>query len=106
MLEDMDDVGLIFTMPNADPGSRALGEKISLFCKTHPSAHLFTSLGQLRYLSCISHVDGVVGNSSSGIIEAPGLKKGALNIGDRQLGRTREQCYQLQSLAVRLSVNL
>jgi len=49
----------------------------------------FTSLGQLLYLSSLKNVDGVVGNSSSGLIEAPSLKIGTINIGDRQLGRER-----------------
>ena len=49
----------------------------------------YTSLGQLRYLSTLKYVSGVVGNSSSGIIEAPSLQKGTVNIGNRQLGRLR-----------------
>ena len=47
----------------------------------------FFSLGNINYLSILKNVDGVVGNSSSGIIEAPSLKIGTINIGDRQLGR-------------------
>ena len=53
------------------------------------SAKAFLSLGQLRYLSCILHVDAVVGNSSSGLIEAPSFKKGTINIGSRQHGRLK-----------------
>jgi GDP/UDP-N,N'-diacetylbacillosamine 2-epimerase (hydrolysing) len=49
------------------------------------------SLGQLHYLSCLKHVDGVVGNSSSGLLEAPSFKKGTINIGDRQRGRLKAQ---------------
>jgi len=86
-LDEMEDTGLIFTMPNADPGNQAIRDSISLFCENHVNASLFISLGQLRYLSCMSHVDGVIGNSSSGLIEAPGLKKGSVNIGNRQRGR-------------------
>ena len=48
-----------------------------------------TSLGQLIYLSALKHVDGVVGNSSSGLIEAPSLLTGTINIGNRQKGRTK-----------------
>lgn len=81
------DTGLIFTMPNADTGSRVLAKKIDAFVKCHPRAISFTSLGQLRYLSCLQFVDGVVGNSSSGITEAPSFKIGTINIGDRQKGR-------------------
>ena len=49
----------------------------------------FASMGQLRYLSALKHVDGVVGNSSSGLIEAPSFKIGTINIGDRQRGRIK-----------------
>jgi GDP/UDP-N,N'-diacetylbacillosamine 2-epimerase (hydrolysing) len=48
---------------------------------------LFTSLGQIDYLSCVNLVDGVIGNSSSGLTEVPSFKKGTINIGDRQEGR-------------------
>ena len=85
----LQDTGLIFTMPNADTEGRVLFEKIEAFCAQHPSARAYTSLGQLRYLSCIEHVDGVVGNSSSGLLEVPSFKKGTINIGDRQRGRLR-----------------
>ena len=86
-LEKLDDVGLIFTMPNADTDGRILFHQINEFCKIHPMARSYTSLGQLRYLSCIKHVDGVIGNSSSGLAEVPSFKKGTINIGDRQRGR-------------------
>lgn len=49
----------------------------------------FTSLGQLRYLSALQYVDAVVGNSSSGLAEAPSFKIGTINIGDRQKGRIK-----------------
>ncbi|VPO37237.1 UDP-N-acetylglucosamine 2-epimerase [Streptococcus pneumoniae] len=52
---------------------------------------LFTSLGQLRYLSAVEHCIAVVGNSSSGILEAPSLKRPTVNIGDRQKGRTQAE---------------
>jgi GDP/UDP-N,N'-diacetylbacillosamine 2-epimerase (hydrolysing) len=88
-LAELDDTGLIFTMPNADTESRVLFRQIEDFCRLHPNARAYRSLGQLRYLSCIQHVDGVVGNSSSGLLEAPSFKKGTVNIGDRQRGRLR-----------------
>ena len=88
-LAELQDTGLIFTMPNADTEGRVLFEKIEEFCAQHPRANAYTSLGQLRYLSCIQHVDGVVGNSSSGLAEVPTFKKGTINIGDRQRGRLR-----------------
>lgn len=88
-LSELEDTGLIFTMPNADTEGRVLFEKIEAFCAQHPHARAYTSLGQLRYLSCLQHVDGVVGNSSSGLAEVPSFKKGTINIGDRQRGRLR-----------------
>tara|TARA_B100001093_G_C26768645_1_gene989051 strand:- start:324 stop:1478 length:1155 start_codon:yes stop_codon:yes gene_type:complete len=89
VLAELKDTGLIFTMPNADPDGRILFEKIKEFCTKRSKARAFTSLGQLRYLSCIQHVDGVVGNSSSGLTEVPSFKKGTINIGDRQRGRLK-----------------
>jgi len=88
-LAELKNIGLIFTMPNADTEGRVLFEKIKEFCAEHPQARAYTSLGQLRYLSCIQHVDGVVGNSSSGLAEVPSFKKGTINIGDRQRGRLK-----------------
>jgi len=88
-LAELKDTGLVFTMPNADTEGRVLFDKIKEFCAEHPQARAYSSLGQLRYLSCIQHVDGVVGNSSSGLAEVPSFKKGTINIGDRQRGRLR-----------------
>ncbi len=86
-LAELQDTGLIFTLPNADTDGRALIEMVDAFVAKHSNARAYTSLGQLRYLSCIAQVDGVVGNSSSGLIEAPYFKKATINIGDRQRGR-------------------
>jgi GDP/UDP-N,N'-diacetylbacillosamine 2-epimerase (hydrolysing) len=90
-LGELDNTGLIFTMPNSDTEGLILFERIEDFCAHHNGAHYFTSLGQLKYLSCLRHVDGVVGNSSSGLLEAPSFKKGTINIGDRQRGRLRAE---------------
>ena len=86
-LAKLEDTQLIFTMPNADTDGRALIKMVENFASQHSNAHAFTSLGQLRYLSCLAQVDGVVGNSSSGLAEVPSFKKGTINIGDRQRGR-------------------
>lgn len=86
-LAKLKDIQLIFTMPNADTEGRTLIKMVEEFTSQHANAHAFTSLGQLRYLSCIAQVDGVVGNSSSGLAEVPSFKKGTINIGDRQHGR-------------------
>ena len=90
-LGELKEVGLIFTMPNADTEGRALIRQIKDFCNMRPNAKAYTSLGQLRYLSCIKHVDGVVGNSSSCLLEVPTFKKGSINIGDRQRGRIKAE---------------
>ena len=74
-------------MPNADTDGRILFQQIYDFCELNPLATAHTSLGQLRYLSCIKHVDGVIGNSPSGLLEVPSFRKGTVNIGDRQWGR-------------------
>ncbi len=90
-LSNKSDTTLIFTMPNADTGGLAIKEQIQSFVEKNDNAYMFESLGQLNYLSCMAIVDGVVGNSSSGILEAPSLKVGTINIGSRQLGRTQSQ---------------
>ena len=51
----------------------------------------YISLGQLRYFSCMKQVNGLVGNSSSGLLEAPSFKIGTINIGDRQQGRLKSK---------------
>ena len=86
-LAELQDTLLIFTMPNADTDGRILIRMVEQFVAQHANARAYTSLGQLRYLSGIAHVDGVVGNSSSGLIEVPSFRKGSINIGDRQRGR-------------------
>lgn len=80
---------LIFTLPNADTHGRALAAMIEQYAAARSNAHVFVSLGQVRYLSCLKFVDGVVGNSSSGLIEAPSFRIGTVNIGDRQRGRLK-----------------
>lgn len=88
-LDELDDTQLIFTMPNADTGGRELSALVSEFVEHHSNACVFTSLGQLRYFSCLAQIDGVVGNSSSGLAEAPSFGVGTINIGDRQKGRLK-----------------
>jgi GDP/UDP-N,N'-diacetylbacillosamine 2-epimerase (hydrolysing) len=89
-LDSFDDLAVVFTRPNADAGNVALFDAIDRFVKDHPgSAHAFSSLGSTRYLSLLSLADVCVGNSSSGIIEAPALGTPTVDIGDRQGGRVR-----------------
>ena len=88
-LSRLNDTQLIFTFPNADTNSRILIKMAQEFSSKNFNAHIYPSLGYLLYLSCIAQVDGVVGNSSSGLTEVPTFKKGTINIGDRQKGRLK-----------------
>jgi GDP/UDP-N,N'-diacetylbacillosamine 2-epimerase (hydrolysing) len=88
-LDALSDTSLVFTLPNADAGGRSMIKMIEDFVLTHENARAYTSLGQLTYLSCVAQVDGVVGNSSSGLLEVPSFRKGTINIGDRQQGRLK-----------------
>ena len=90
VLRTYESINIIFTKSNADNEGRRINQMIDEFVSLFPdNVVAYTSLGQLRYLSTLKYVSGVVGNSSSGIIEAPSLQKGTVNIGNRQLGRLR-----------------
>ncbi len=80
-------VGLLFTLPNADNEGRALMELLRAFATEHQNARVYASLGHRVYLSAMAQADAVVGNSSSGLYEAPSLGVPTVNIGDRQQGR-------------------
>jgi GDP/UDP-N,N'-diacetylbacillosamine 2-epimerase (hydrolysing) len=89
-LDAFPDLKIIITLPNADVDGRVLFDLIDEFVAKNPRrAASFPSLGRLRYLSAVAHSVGVVGNSSSGLLEAPSLQVGTVDIGDRQKGRTR-----------------
>ena len=90
-LDDLVDTNIVFTMPNADSYGRKLIEMITSYCAARSNCKAFSSLGQLRYFSCIFHFDGVIGNSSSGLLEVPNFRKGSVNIGDRQAGRLKAE---------------
>ena len=80
----------VFTLPNADRGAAEIIKAISAYAKKNPGrVSAFTSLGQRRYLSLMKVSAVVIGNSSSGIIEAPSLGVPTVNIGSRQEGRAR-----------------
>jgi UDP-N-acetylglucosamine 2-epimerase (non-hydrolysing)/GDP/UDP-N,N'-diacetylbacillosamine 2-epimerase (hydrolysing) len=81
---------IIFSKPNSDTDGRILGKMIDEYAH-HKKRRVvvFTSMGQLRYLSALQFVDAVIGNSSSGIIEAPACNTPTVNIGDRQSGRLK-----------------
>jgi UDP-hydrolysing UDP-N-acetyl-D-glucosamine 2-epimerase len=83
-----DDTTLWFTRPNADTGGRAMASALDTWVAHRPGqAHVYPSLGQLRYLSLMAQVDAVVGNSSSGLYEAPSFGVATVDIGERQRGR-------------------
>ena len=87
-LDDLKETTLIFTKPNSDKGGKAIIEMIDSYVENNTEKAIsFTSLGQLRYLSALKHVNLVVGNSSSGILEVPYFHIPTINIGDRQKGR-------------------
>ncbi|MEH6456403.1 MAG: UDP-N-acetylglucosamine 2-epimerase [Cocleimonas sp.] len=87
-LDQLDDTLLIFTKANADVGGRAINQLIDVYVDENRMKSIaFTSLGQLRYLSALHYIDCVIGNSSSGVVEAPTFKVASINVGDRQKGR-------------------
>jgi GDP/UDP-N,N'-diacetylbacillosamine 2-epimerase (hydrolysing) len=87
-LDRFNDLKLIFTKSNSDTDGRIINFMIDEYVENNKNkAIAFTSMGQLRYLSAMKYVDLVMGNSSSGIIEAPFFKIPTINIGDRQKGR-------------------
>lgn len=91
-LDDLTDTLFIFTKANADVGGRIINDMIDEYVSNNvEKAIVFNSLGQLRYLSALKHVDAVVGNSSSGICEAPSFMVATINIGSRQKGRVRAE---------------
>ncbi len=81
------DYGIVLTFPNADPEGRAMLERLLKFAADRDNVHAYASLGRNRYLSVMHHVDAIVGNSSSGLIEAPAMRTATVNIGNRQQGR-------------------
>ena len=89
-LEGRPELHLVFTMANADSGGRQINARLRDFvARNGTRSVLVANMGSRLYLSCMRLVDGVVGNSSSGLIEAPSLGIGTVNIGDRQKGRLR-----------------
>lgn len=86
-LSGFDHASIVFTHPNADTAGRSLIPMIDDFVREHPGAVAFPNLGRARYLSFMRLASAVVGNSSSGLYEAPSFKVPTVNIGGRQEGR-------------------
>ena len=90
VIKKQEDSFFIFTKANADTDGRIINQMIDDFVSEHPTiAKAYSSLGTLRFLSVVKICDAIVGNSSSGILEAPSLFTPTINIGDRQKGRTQ-----------------
>jgi GDP/UDP-N,N'-diacetylbacillosamine 2-epimerase (hydrolysing) len=85
------DYGIIFTGTNIDPNNNAIRSKILNFCKRNKNVSYVESFGHKNYLSLMKFSDVIIGNSSSGILEAPYLKKPVVNIGNRQEGRVKSK---------------
>ncbi len=89
-LDRFKDAKIIFTQSNADPDGRKISEIFSTYVHGNPERCIFVnSLGQLKYLSALKHIDALIGNSSSGLIEMPYFRKPTVNIGSRQDGRIK-----------------
>lgn len=88
-MNEVDDLVFVITKANADEGGRLVNKMLTEFAERAEHVHIFSSLGSMRYLSCVFHSELVLGNSSSAIIEAPHLGTPSVNIGSRQCGRAR-----------------
>ena len=89
-IDELEDTSYIFTKANSDSDGKIINKMIDKYVsKNMHRSVAFSSLGQLRYLSSMCHVDAIIGNSSSGITEAPSFKIGTINIGERQKGRIK-----------------
>jgi GDP/UDP-N,N'-diacetylbacillosamine 2-epimerase (hydrolysing) len=88
-LDEFPNIHTFITLPNADMEGRGIINLIQDYVDHTPKSTAFKSLGQIRYHSLMHYADGIVGNSSSGLIEAPAMHRPTVNIGARQSGRLR-----------------
>ena len=88
-VEPLDNINIIFTSPNADHGFRIIDKEINTFVKKRQNCFYIRSFGRDDYFSCLKFSSLILGNSSSGIIEAPSFKTFSINLGSRQKGRIR-----------------
>jgi len=87
--EQIPEMFYVFTGANADEGGREIDRRIDTWTRGHANGRVFRSLGTLRYLSALKYSQMVIGNSSSGLVEAPSFGIPTVNVGDRQKGRVR-----------------
>lgn len=91
-LDTLENTHIIFTKANSDTDGRVINQMIDDYVSSNKHKSVaFVSLGQVRYLSALLYMDAVIGNSSSGLIEAPSFNIGTVNIGDRQKGRIKSE---------------
>jgi GDP/UDP-N,N'-diacetylbacillosamine 2-epimerase (hydrolysing) len=89
-IDELKATNIILTKANSDTGGRVINKMIDEYVNKNSEKSIwFTSLGQLRYLSALQYMDAMIGNSSSGLLEAPSFKIATINIGDRQKGRLK-----------------
>ena len=88
-ISELKNTKIIFTKANSDTDGRVINSMIENYVVKHDNTIVFTSMGQLNYLSALQFMDAVVGNSSSGLLEVPSFKVGTIDIGDRQKGRIK-----------------
>jgi UDP-hydrolysing UDP-N-acetyl-D-glucosamine 2-epimerase len=104
------DIRVIFTKANADTDGRVINRMMEDYVRQHPRQCLaLSSMGSLKYLSALKYTSAVIGNSSSGIIEAPSFKIPTINIGDRQKGRIQADSIlncPPETLAIRDTINI
>ena len=107
-LEKLKDTSLIFTMSGMDVESDVIKKNIKNFIKKNKNAHFYKSLGYELFFSLLSHIDFMIGNSSSGIFEMPYFNKITINLGDRQKGRVKAKSIvnvEITKSAITNSIN-
>ena len=107
-LEKLKDTSLIFTMSGMDVESDVIKKSIKNFIKKNKNAHFYKSLGYELFFSLLSHIDFMIGNSSSGIFEMPYFNKITINLGDRQKGRVKAKSVvnvEITKSAITNSIN-
>ena len=88
-ISELKNTKIIFTKANSDTDGRIINNMIDDYVALNVNTISFKSMGQLRFLSALQYIDALVGNSSSGLLEAPSFKIGTIDIGDRQKGRIK-----------------
>lgn len=91
-LETTVGLNLLLTGSNADPGGREIDEAFAALAASRADAVFIPSLGSRKFIAALRHADAILGNSSSGLYEAPSFGTPCVNIGDRQKGRLRAPC--------------